>query len=295
MEEMGVSSFTNKPYGALKKQYAKLDNYLQDVKDKQGAIGNLWNGVKNLTGIGTNEKKCDSMLEKYKNGEIDFEQALDYIEEFDRKQEDTTNLITNVATGTASIAATIALGLGGVPLLAVGGVIGAVAKTGLKLFDRATNNIKNDEFDAKTMAKDAVTGAITGMASSVQTSMFGKTSNSIKSFIGNSKINISQEALNSTLVSRGIDGFASGLVCGALSGSANYMTDVAFGDRDFKVKDLAGSTIATAAVAAPVGGIVTAGASSISSSLSQTAKDCVASSAKKFLSYEVNQAKHAVA
>ena len=101
------------------------------------------------------------MLEKYKNGQISLEEAMEYIEDFEKKQENAVNLISNIATGIGSIALATTAVAGG-PIgwglaLAKGAPIGAAIKTGLKTLDRATNNVEGDELDGKELIKDAIT------------------------------------------------------------------------------------------------------------------------------------------
>ena len=295
MGETAITALTNNSFAEYKQEYAELNAHLQDVKDKQGAIGSLWDGVKNFTGVGVSEKKCDSMLEKFKNGEIDFEEATEYIEKYEKKQSDTTDLIVNILTGTASIAATIAMGCVGAPLLAVGAGIGALAKTGLKFVDRATNKVENDEFDSKLVAKDILSGAVTGAVSAVQTSMFSKLSKAGVSALSKGGLKAAQEVEKSKLLTSGANGFVCGAICGGFAGGANYLIDAGFGDKKFNVGDLAASTLSTAAVSAPISGVITMAAPSITSSMTKTVGDCTLSAAKKLTSYEVNQIKQAVA
>jgi len=234
----GTISTSHNPISS-NKLYNELRSHFEDIQDKQGAIGSLWNDVKGITGIGTSEKKCDSMLEKYRNGEISFEQAANYVDSFDKKQSDTTDLIANIVTGVAAIATTTLAGVMGgplLPILAIGAGVGAVTKTGFKLFDRATNKVKNDEFEAKTMIKDFVSGAVTGAASAVPSGI----SKGIKD--GNKILAVE-------------NGIKCGLACGAVSGSTSYMTDVALGDKKFNADELFNATASSALIS----GVVSAG------------------------------------
>ncbi len=170
MSEIEISNLSNNSFANYQREYSKLCERFKEVQDKQGAIGSIWDGVKNITGVGTSEVKCATMLEKFKNGDISFEEAAKYIEKYDVKQNDSTDLISNILTGVASIAATTVAGLMGgpiLPILALGAGVGALTKTGLKFLDRATNNVKNDEYEAKLIAKDVISGAVTGATSAV--------------------------------------------------------------------------------------------------------------------------------
>ena len=243
MSELTVSNLTDNSYAEYKHGYAELSERFQSVKDKQGAIGSLWDSVKGITGVGISEEKCTSMLEKFKNGEITFEQAANYIDRYDTKQNDTTDLIANIVTGVAAIAATTVAGVMGgplLPILAIGAGVGAAVKTGFKFFDRATNNVQNDEYDAKLVIKDVITGAVTGAASAAPSG--------IKSAIAKGD--------RALAITKGIE---CGAICGAVGGSTSYMTDVALGDKDFSFEDLITTTGTSAFVSGTVGGAVGAG------------------------------------
>ena len=78
-----------------------LEEEFEEVQDKQGFLGKLWNGIKNVTGIGLGSNKVEDAIEDYNNGEISYEEALETIESYEEKQEGGVNLITNIAAGAA--------------------------------------------------------------------------------------------------------------------------------------------------------------------------------------------------
>ena len=279
MSGMGVTKPTNNNYAEYKREYAELNERFEDVKDKQGAIGSLWDSVKGITGVGVSEEKCSSMLEKFKNGEVNFEQAADYIEKYDVKQKDTTDLIANILTGVSAIATTTIAGVMGgpiLPVIALGAGVGAATKTVIKLFDRATNKVENDEFDAKTIAKDIISGALTGATSAVPSGV-------AKGIKAGSK---------AMAVKNGVK---CGLACGAASGSISYLSDVTLDDKEFKFGDLAKSASVSAFISGTVGAGVGAGlydiagvkgiiGKELSRTTAQTiASDSTASTARKIL------------
>jgi hypothetical protein len=155
-----------------------------------------------------------------------------------------SNLMVNTITGVASIAlATIATAGGpigwGVAAMK-GAPIGAALKAGLKIADRATNDIEGDALDAKSIAKDAISGAVTGVVSSVSSGA----GQYLKS--GNFGMTVAKNA-------------QCGAMCGAFAGSATYMTDVAFGDKEFNGGELVKETVLNAGVSTISGAIVGAG------------------------------------
>ena len=240
-----------------------LNNKLENIKSEQGFIGKFWNSVKE----GASESKCQTMLEDYKNGLISFEEAVQYIEDFERKQKTASELISNVATGAGSIAFTIgALGSGPIgwgAALTYGATSGAALKTAINLTDRATNDVKNDEFDAKTIAKDAIKGATTGLTSAV--------SSHILTGVQQGKLGLSL-----------LNGAKYGAECGAVAGSMNYITDSVFDeDKEFNFGDLTRHTLTSAAISGSVGTVVGAGVYGLENVLGNTGKEIAMSAAKQ--------------
>lgn len=234
--------------GRMSQESQILKEKLENIGDKQGFLGKAWNDIKEVTTLGVSQSDCESMLEKYNNGEISFEEAVSYLDEFDSKQETMSSLFSNILTGIGAIAIAGAGPVGWGLAFAKGAPIGAALKTGIGILDRATNNIEDDEIDAKKIVKDVISGTFTGAASAVSSSQcfiykglgFDKT---LADGIGKSMV----------------AGALCGVECGAMSGSASYMTDVAFGDKEFNFGDLANNALTSAFVSGTVGGAVGAG------------------------------------
>lgn len=268
---------TNVNMSAEIKGSTVLDAKFAEVKNKQGFIGNIWNDIKEITGAGLSESDCESMLEKYKKGEISFDEALSYIEKYDKKQDNMTDLGANIATGIGAIAAATCLASGPVgwaAALLFGAPVGAILKTGIKLLDRATNKVKGDEFDAKQMTKDAISGAVTGMTSAVSSGVgAGIKAGSLKLAVKN--------------------GTKCGVQCGAVAGASSYMTDVMLDEEKyFNLNDFAQKTVTSAFVSGTVGAAVGAGmyglSNNIGKEVSKSVKetiidDSLSSSSRKIL------------
>lgn len=222
-----------------------LDEKWQKIKDEQGVLGNAWNEIKEITTIGVSESDCESMVEKYNKGEISFDEAMSYIEDFEEKQKNGADLLANVATGVGAIA-TATIATAGGPIgwglaAAKGAPIGAILKTGIKTFDRATNDVEGDELDTQLMIEDSISGAMTGATSAV-TSGVGEG-------VKNAKMALS--------VSNGVK---CGAVCGTAAGAASYLTDVAFDEeKPFEFGSLVKCAAKNGFVSGTVGGIVGAG------------------------------------
>lgn len=265
-----------------------LEETLENIQDKQGILGKAWNGIKEITTLGVSQSDCESMLEKYKNGEVSFEDAINYLEKYDSKQETMSSLLSNILTGVGAIAfSTLTCGAGtaiswGVAA-AMGAPTGAAIKTGVNLLDRATNEIEGDAFDVKQIAKDAISGALTGTTSAV-TSGVGA--------------GIRQGEFGTSV----LNGLKCGAICGAMSGAGNYLTDVAFQDEDFQFNKLASNTLISSATSATVGafvgGTMYGGASLLGTTGKEVTKttgqiivqDSASSSTRKILGTEAKEA-----
>ena len=222
--------------------YNQLQLKLKEAKNKQGVLGQTWNSFKEVTGFGQSYSDCKKMVEKYKDGEISMTEAMEYIQDFEDKQDNITDLKKNIITGTSAIVATAgAVAAGGAlaPILLTGAAVGAIAKTAVGLIDRGTNKVKNDEFDAKTIAKDVISGATTGAASALPSgAVSGK---------------LASKFTNKTIQGMVKYGTCSAL-CGATSGAIGYTTDVALNeDKQFDFGELVKNSATSAFVSGTVG------------------------------------------
>lgn len=218
-----------------------LEAELDGVMAEQGVISNAWNDFKEFTNLGTSNEKCNDAIEKYKNGEITFEEAQSEIEEFAKKQDSSLNLFSNIATSIAAIAAVTLAPVTGGASLAVGAAVGAVTKAGFKCADRATNEIEGDALDAKQLGKDALSGAVTG-------AIAGRTAGTGANTYVNGYGGLKGVAACTAKSTR------TGIITGAVSGSSNYLIECAFEDDvDFNMNDFVSNTVTNAAVGGAVG------------------------------------------
>lgn len=220
---------------------ALLNNQLDAVEDSNGVITNGWNSFKETVGIGTSSKKCEDAIEQYKNGEITFEEASEKIAEYGAKQDSSLNLFSNIATSVLAIGAVAAVtictgGIGIAAAVAIGAGAGAASKAGFKLADRSTNNIEGDALDAKQIAQDALSGAVTGGMAAATMGTAGGAASVKAAAAGCAK---------------------TGVKTGAIAGSSNYVIDCTFDDdKNFNFKDLAVNTATGAVIGGTVGGIM---------------------------------------
>lgn len=241
------------------KKVAQLEHQFKEAKAQQGFMGKAWNGFKEAFNVGQSEYNCEKMLDKFKSGKVSFDEALQYIEDFETKQKNMTGLISNIATGVGSIAAATVVAAGG-PItwgcaaMATGAAAGAAVKTAVNIADRATNEIEDDALNTKAMAKDFLSGALTGATSAV--------SSGVGAGIKAGKFGLTIK-----------NGVTCGVECGALSGALGYMTDVAFGDKDFEGGELVKNSLTSAAVSGTVGAVVGGGMYALSSLTGSVGKE----------------------
>ena len=223
-----------------------LEDKLDAIQEENGCFSKAWDGIKAGLNVGTSSETCKDAIEKYKNGEISFDEAMSEIEKYDTKQDNSLNLFSNIATGIAAIGAvSVAVATGGiaaVPILAaIGAGTGAVTKAAFKFTDRATNQKENDALDAKQIAKDMCSGAVTGATSAMTMGTAGSTF-TVGASLGK---NVASAAGKCALT---------GVKTGAISGSANYVIDCAFDEnKDFNMGEFVGNTVTSAAVGGAVG------------------------------------------
>ena len=215
-----------------------LQEQLEAVKNRNGCFLTLWNGIKNETGFGVTDARCNEVIEQYKKGKITFEEADRQIKEYSLKQDESLNLHSNIFASVAALAATAVaastFGVAGpLALIAIGAATGGIAKAGFKLADRASNKIDDDALDARQIAKDGLSGAVTG-AIATYTMGTASSASTIKSAITNCGI--------------------TGVKAGAAASSANYTIDCALDEnKKFKAMELAETTAEGAVVGGTVG------------------------------------------
>lgn len=281
-ESIFASAYGTDENAESDKNVEELYAQLSEVEDKQGAITNAWNGIKEFTNIGTSVEKCDEAIEKYKNGEITFEEAAAEIENFDAKQDSSLNLFSNIATSFAALAAgaaVVATGGAAAPVVA-GALAGAATKVTVKAADRATNDVEGDTLDAKQMAKDALSGALTG-GTAVATA--GTGANTFKN-----GMQVGGKTLEGAKACA-IKSAKTGVITGTISGAANYSIDCAFDeDKDFSAKELAKSTGTSAVVGGTVG-LIMGGTNGVlrSNNILQAADDDVLVNATSSAGYKI--------
>ena len=143
----------------LNAQADALEEQLGDVQDEQGFFGKMWNGIKNFFKAGTSSNDAEYAIEMFKKGEMSYDEAQKVIEDYKDKQ---TKAKGGIKDGLAiGAGALVGLIVGGVPGLIIGSLLGGVVKAGAGYAERATDNIKDNEF-SQEMFTDAATGLVDG-------------------------------------------------------------------------------------------------------------------------------------
>lgn len=222
-----------------------LNEQLSKVKDNNGCFSSLWNSIKATTGKGMSDEQCNEVIEAYKNGEIDFEEAEEKIKEYSIKQEDSLNLFSNIAASVAALAASAAaagiiVASGGVAtplvLAGAGALAGGITKAGFKFADRATNNVNGDALNASALMRDSLSGAVAG---TIATVTMGTASTA--------------PSIGSAIISCG----KTGVKTGAVSCGANYTIDCTFDNKKkFKTQEFVENTFEGALVGGAVGAVM---------------------------------------
>ena len=266
--------------------YSSYGNYLlerfEEIKSNQGFLGNFCDGVKKTFNLGASEKKCESILNDYNEGKISFEEAIDYIEKYDKEIDSAKNLVANIVTGIGAIAVATPFAPAGIGLriaLTFGAPAGALIKTAINTLDRATNDIKGDDIDLKEMAHDAIDGAVVGTTSAISSKMLS----------GVKDASLSKTILNSTKCA---------IPCGAIGSGVQYLNDCAFDEnKNFNFGELTKVSASGALFSGGAGVLVGGGFYGVESVLKHTGKqvahslgeqiamDSVTSSARKIISH----------
>ena len=94
------------PYGyqqmPVQTQLSVRDEFVSQHK-KNGLVERLYNGIKNLTGLGLGSKKTEEIVKKYENGEISEEQAREKIQKYRSSQANSAQVVGDAISMTGAI------------------------------------------------------------------------------------------------------------------------------------------------------------------------------------------------
>ena len=193
---------------------SELKQKLETAKQEQGLIGKLWDGFKNLTGIGAGSSKAQKAIEDYENGKITEEEMNKAVKGYIDGQETALDVVADMASGIAAFGAfALAAGVGiatspftcGASLglvtagFGIAGIAGAATKVAIKGIDSA---IGKREYD--TLVYDLATGGINGMFAPITAGIGGAAGKAVASKVGVTAIKeggevVVKEALEGTV------------------------------------------------------------------------------------------------
>ena len=84
---------------------SSLRQDLEKTKSEQGFLGKLWDGIKNLTGIGAGSSKAEQAIEDYENGLISQEEMQKAVDGYKEGQKMAVDIVADMASGMVSIIA----------------------------------------------------------------------------------------------------------------------------------------------------------------------------------------------
>ncbi len=297
-----------------------LRESFEETKEEQGLIGKAWDGIKNLFNFKTGSDYVEETLEKYENGEITQQEAQSVLEKYQKGQEMSSDVVSDVTSGIIAVgAAALAPVTGGASLLVAAGA-GALSKTAIKAVDALAGG---REYNAADLGYDLITGSINGAMAPVSNALGGVAGTAVAKTLGLESVEAAAKSAGGgiianllakggasyvakqgaqtsakTVLSRALSYGADMAVDGALSGAADGFSRALGEGRIEDIKDDALNGALGGLVASPlIGGAMRlsfGGATSLSAKLFTEAKDTLsdtlADGAQNTVSREISQA-----
>lgn len=175
-------------------QIEQLEKQLKETESHNGLIGGLWDGFKNLTGIGAGSDKAQKKIEEFKSGKIKIEEVKKAVEDYKNGQKQSVDMVADIGSGIAAFAAfSVCTGLGivaapftaGASLglvaagIAVAGAAGAASKVAIKGADALVGGRKYD-----SAGYDLATGGVNGLFAPITAGIGGAVGKTIASRVG---------------------------------------------------------------------------------------------------------------
>lgn len=139
---------------------AQMKAELSETKKKQGFIGGLWDGFKNLTGIGAGSNKAENAIKKFENGEGSYEDAQKALGKYENGQKVVVDTVAGIASGLAVTACVVGGVFTGGATIPLAFAAGGAVNTAIKGIDAATGG---REYSLKDGVGDFAMGGINGV------------------------------------------------------------------------------------------------------------------------------------
>lgn len=167
---------------------SSLTSKLNKIKEEQGFIGKIWDGIKNLTGLGASSDKTEVIIKQYENGEISFDEAQSALEKYEDGQNMAVDVAGDMISGMVSAGAAMAAPFTGGASLLFAGAVGAAVKVGIK---GADSFIGGKEYGIKDIGYDLITGSINGAMAPLTNALGGAAGTGIAKVCG---LNVAKSA-----------------------------------------------------------------------------------------------------
>lgn len=217
----------------------KLISDLNEIKSKQGLIGKLWDGFKNLTHIGAGSNKAQNKIEQYKKGEISYEEALEAVNKYKEGQKTCVDIAADMVSGIAAVGAfAAAVPTGGTSLvagLAIATGAGAGVKVGVKATDAA---LADREYKGSDLIYDTATGAVNGLFAPVANGVGASVTKTVGKKMGLTVIKegtnevveqAAKQGIKSIVTQQGVDVIGGTIVNRVIATGAGMAVDGAIG------------------------------------------------------------------
>lgn len=173
---------------------SSLREKILETKNKQGLFGMLWDGFKNLTGIGAGSDKALQAIEKFEKGQISEQETLEAVENYKEGQKQSVDIVADITSGIIAFAAfSVATGIGlaaapftagaSLGLVAIGigiaGAAGSLSKAAIKKTDAMIGGDKYDSF-----GYDMATGFVNGIFAPITAGIGGAVGKTVAQRVG---------------------------------------------------------------------------------------------------------------
>ena len=169
-----------------KSETSTLRDEFNSVKEEQGLIGKVWDGIKNFFNMKTGSDNIEDTITKYENGEISEQEAKSALENYKNGQKMCVDVAADITSGIIAVgAAALAPVTGGASLLVAAGA-GAVSKTAIKASDAL---LAGREYELKDLGYDLITGSVNGAIAPLSNALGGAAGTGVAKACGLNVVN----------------------------------------------------------------------------------------------------------